>query len=103
VSHVVEQKKGAEQLVGWRPWSSAWPVMAAVATFTRGGAKRSQGRGGGGEWKSGDAQASTTEGAGGARHASRELGPWLEHGGHALGHASALEAFRRLRGRQQGG
>jgi hypothetical protein len=75
-------------------------VMATAAAFARGEAKRSQGRGRGGERRNGDARASTTEGAGGAGHASRELGLRLEHGGHELGHASAVEAMARTGGVQ---
>jgi hypothetical protein len=45
VSPMVEQKKGTEWLVRWRPWSSTRPVMATAAAFAREGAKRSQGRG----------------------------------------------------------
>jgi hypothetical protein len=44
--------------------SSAQSAMAAAAAFARGGSKRSQGRGGGGEWRSRDARASSTEGVG---------------------------------------
>jgi hypothetical protein len=88
--------------------TAAWPtaaagallaaVMATAAAFVRGEAARSQRRGRGGERRSRDARASTIEGTGGARHASKELGPRLGHGGHALGHASAVEALARTGG-----
>jgi hypothetical protein len=39
--------EGTEKLVGWRPWSSARPIMVAATAFARGRAKRSQRRGGG--------------------------------------------------------
>jgi hypothetical protein len=83
-------------------------VMATGAVFARGGAKRSQGRGRGGERRSGDARASTTEGAGGAGHAAVKVGRTSVAGACGSsawrprpGHAAAIMAFYRTRGVQR--